>query len=88
MESIKELLISYAQLNGREVTEFDEAPSALEFMRFVALNRPFVVRGGVAGWKATAAWDAKYLYDVMMGQSINVAVTPEGYVHNRPPARE
>jgi peptidyl-lysine (3S)-dioxygenase / protease len=84
MEPIKNLLISYAELNSRDITEFDEAPSPLEFMRFVALNRPFVVRRGVARWKAATHWNVKYLCSAMRGQSIKVAVTPEGYVRYRP----
>ncbi|EDO00647.1 hypothetical protein SS1G_03120 [Sclerotinia sclerotiorum 1980 UF-70] len=44
-DPIAELLTTYIELNPSTVTVLDEAPSALEFMRFVSLNRPFVVRG-------------------------------------------
>jgi jumonji domain-containing protein 7 len=44
MDPIKELLMTYNELNSSIITVLDEPPSALEFMRFVALNRPFVVR--------------------------------------------
>lgn len=44
-DSISLLLTTYNELNSSTITVLDEAPSALEFMRFVSLNRPFVVRG-------------------------------------------
>jgi len=78
MDPIVELLETYDELNSSEVTELFEEPSALEFMRFVALNRPFVVRGGVAQWKATRSWNFQYMADIMDGQNVNVAVTLKG----------
>ena len=45
-DPIRTLLESYNELNGSQITELEEVPSPLEFMRFVSLNRPFVVRGG------------------------------------------
>ncbi|OCK85686.1 Clavaminate synthase-like protein [Lepidopterella palustris CBS 459.81] len=47
-------------------------------MRYVARNRPFVVRKGAEDWTARKAWNAKYLVDVMGRQLVNVAVTPHG----------
>lgn len=44
-DPIAELLTTYNELNSPTITVLDEAPSALEFMRFVSLNRPFIVRG-------------------------------------------
>ncbi|PQE15575.1 phospholipase A2 protein [Rutstroemia sp. NJR-2017a BBW] len=44
VDPIRELLMTYNELNSSTITVLDEPPSALEFMRFVALNRPFVVR--------------------------------------------
>jgi jumonji domain-containing protein 7 len=78
MDPIIELLETYDELNSSEITELFEEPSALEFMRFVALNRPFVVRGGAVQWKATQSWNVKYLAKIMEGQNVNVAVTPNG----------
>lgn len=77
-DPIVELLKTYRELNSDDIVELFEEPSALEFMRFVALNRPFVVRGGVTNWKATRSWNMRYLKDNMMGQHVNVAVTKYG----------
>lgn len=73
-----ELLQSYSELNSSRIDELDESPSALEFMRFVAMNRPFVVRGAIADWKATKKWTDSYLREILKEQHINVAVTPYG----------
>ncbi|KAH7092054.1 cupin-like domain-containing protein [Paraphoma chrysanthemicola] len=47
-------------------------------MRFVARNRPFVVKNGAKDWKARKKWSATYLTDVLRGQNVNVALTPHG----------
>jgi jumonji domain-containing protein 7 len=79
-EPIAELLITYSELNSPKIDELAEPPSALEFMRYVARNRPFVIRGGASEWKATKMWNISVLKDLLKDQSVNVAVTPEGYV--------
>ncbi|TQS32853.1 hypothetical protein Golomagni_06821 [Golovinomyces magnicellulatus] len=75
---ITDLITAYNELNPTSVTELESEPSPLEFMRFVARNTPFVVRGGASSWKAVQKWDSKYLLDAMKGQQVNVAVTPYG----------
>jgi len=77
-DPIVELLTSYHELNSSTVEELNESPSALEFMRYVARNRPFVVRGGAVEWKATRTWNTSTLKDILSAQSVNVAVTPAG----------
>jgi jumonji domain-containing protein 7 len=77
-DPISELLTTYTELNSSRIDELTEAPSALEFMRYVARNRPFVVRGGAKHWRATRTWDVQTLKELLEGQSVNVAVTPEG----------
>jgi len=79
-DPIVSLLQTYNELNSPLIEELYEVPSALEFMRYVALNRPFVVRGGAQDWEATKSWDVGTLKKLLEGQSVNVAVTPEGYV--------
>jgi peptidyl-lysine (3S)-dioxygenase / protease len=78
LDPIAELLTTYAELNSSRIDELAEVPSALEFMRYVARNRPFVVRGGARGWKATRTWNVGTLKALLEGQSVNVAVTPRG----------
>ena len=69
---------SYHELNAAVVDELREEPSPLEFMRYVAKNRPFVVRRAAAEWDAVQKWDANYLRQVMGNSPVNVAVTPLG----------
>ncbi|KAK7910853.1 hypothetical protein PG985_013334 [Apiospora marii] len=44
-DPIAELITTYNELNSSVVEELAEEPSPLEFMRYVARNTPFVVRG-------------------------------------------
>ncbi|KAF2429189.1 phospholipase A2 [Tothia fuscella] len=76
--TIKDLIINYHELNSNVIDELFEEPSALEFMRYVARNRPFVVRKGAQDWPACRKWNASYLKEVMCGQMVNVAITPLG----------
>lgn len=77
-EAISELISSYHELNGASIDELSEEPSPLEFLRAVASNRPFVVRGGAANWRALQKWDASCLREKMRDQEVMVAVTPNG----------
>ncbi|KAF2462082.1 putative pla2g4b [Lineolata rhizophorae] len=77
-DPIGELLKSYNELNRSGVDELDEEPSPLEFMRYVARNRPFVARKCAADWKACVRWNADYLTNVVGAQLVNVAITPLG----------
>ncbi|KAH7343017.1 phospholipase A2 [Rhexocercosporidium sp. MPI-PUGE-AT-0058] len=72
------LLETYNSLNPSTITTLTSLPSPLEFLRFVAQNRPFVIRGGAAGWKAVREWNVASLKEVLDGVSVNVAVTPIG----------
>lgn len=80
LDPIIELLTTYSELNSTAIDELPEVPSPLEFMRYVARNRPFVIRGGASGWKATTTWNVATLKESLAGQIVNVAVTPDGYV--------
>jgi hypothetical protein len=79
-QALENLIITYHELNSSAVDELTSEPSPLEFMRYVARNRPFVVRGGAAHWYATQRWNAEYLRSVMGSSKVNVAVTPAGFV--------
>lgn len=76
--ALRALLENYRDLNPSTTDILLETPTALEFMRYVARNRPFVVRGGAAEWRATRDWDVEYLKDRMGNARINVAITPSG----------
>jgi peptidyl-lysine (3S)-dioxygenase / protease len=77
---IEELIISYNELNSSRIEELDEEPSALEFMRFVSRNTPFVIRGAASEWQAVKLFNPNYLRGVMGEQLVRVAVTPKGWV--------
>jgi jumonji domain-containing protein 7 len=77
-KAIEELIVSFGELNPGQVEELEEDPSPLEFMRSVARNTPFVIRGGASNWKAMRKWDADYLNAALSGQTVKVAVTPKG----------
>ena len=83
MDPIVELLTSYADLNASHVVELNTEPSPLQFMRFVALNTPFVVKNATLDWRATKLWSSSYFRRVLKGQFVNVAVTPFGYDTSR-----
>ncbi len=76
-DAITEMIISYHELNG-DVDEMSEEPSALDFMRFVAKNRPFVVRRGCSTWPAVRKWNSNYLREALATTPVKVAVTPKG----------
>ena len=84
-DPVTELLTTYNELNLPTADELTDVPSPLEFMRYVARNRPFVVRGGASDWEATKTWNVETLKELLKGQSVNVAVTPEGCVYKIPP---
>lgn len=77
-DPVSNAIINYHDLNAAVVDEFEGEPSPLEFMRYVAKNRPFVARQAAADWASLSKWNAQYLRDVMEGQSVNVATTPFG----------
>lgn len=79
-DPLAELLTNYNELNASVVDELHEEPSPLEFMRYVSRNTPFVVRGGADTWTATRTWNLGRLKDLLRGQTVNVAVTPKGFV--------
>lgn len=79
-DPISELIITYNELNSPLAEELQEEPSPLEFMRYVARNTPFVVRKAASGWQASKHWDVSFLKETLVGQDVNVAVTPKGYV--------
>jgi len=79
-DSISELITCFNDINGNLIDELHEEPSPLEFMRYVARNAPFVVRGGASSWEAVRVWNASYLERTLANHTVNVAVTPNGCV--------
>ena len=78
-EATTNMLTAYHELNG-DIHIVAEEPSPLAFMRYVAKNRPMIVRQGCSKWRAVSEWDAAYLREVMKDKPVKVAVTPYGLV--------
>jgi jumonji domain-containing protein 7 len=76
--STEDLMNTYHEVNSSTIDELDEEPSPLEFMRYVAKNRPFVIRKGAAGWYACRKWNADFLRENVGDAMVQVAVTPFG----------
>lgn len=72
------MITGYHELNSSFVDELTEEPTPLEFMRYVHLNRPFVVRKGAKDWTAVQQWDVAYLKSKLDDTPVNVACTPFG----------
>ena len=77
-DPLENLMRNYHELNAAVVDELHEEPSALEFMRYVSKNIPFVVRQAAVEWKAFEKWDASYLRQQLGDEEVKVAVTPSG----------
>jgi jumonji domain-containing protein 7 len=53
-------------------------------MRYVACNRPFVVRRGASQWHAVQTWTSDYLKSRIGHCRVKVAITPNGYEIQQP----
>ena len=73
-----ELLEDYSQVNSPHIDVLHEQPSPLSFLRYVAKNRPFVLRGGCSHWPAVQKWSVPYLLEAMGNAEVDVAETPLG----------
>lgn len=76
--SIEDLITTYQEVNSAQIDDLDEEPSPLEFMRYVAKNRPFVIRKGASDWYACRKWNAEFLREEAGDAMVQVAVTPFG----------
>jgi jumonji domain-containing protein 7 len=79
LDAISELITNYNELNSCVIEELADEPSPLKYMQYVARNTPFVVRSGAAAWKAVREWNATSLEDILGNETVNVAVTPNGF---------
>ncbi|KAL8660520.1 MAG: hypothetical protein Q9202_006475 [Teloschistes flavicans] len=77
-EALVELISAYHELNGNYVDELEQPPSPLDFLQYVARNRPFVVRKAAVTWPAVSLWSSDYLAAVMKDSTVKVAITPSG----------
>ncbi|GAA5892646.1 cupin-like domain-containing protein [Sporobolomyces salmoneus] len=71
---------SYQEYNSSTCTELSSTPSPLEFHRFVAANRPVVIRR--QGYRDRVAalknWTDRYLVETMEDRQVNISVDPTG----------
>ena len=79
METHFEALIrTYHELNSEHIDVLDSEPSPIQFMKYVAKNRPFLVKAGCSAWAAVRKWDEAYLTRKMEKGAVKVAITPYG----------
>ncbi|BGP15044.1 hypothetical protein JCM10213v2_002999 [Rhodosporidiobolus nylandii] len=74
---LRKLVRDYQSLNGSQVDELSAAPTPLEFSRFVAANRPVVVRGA-GEIAALDRWTDAYLIERLGQREVNISVSPKG----------
>lgn len=61
--------------------ELETVPTALEFARFVAANRPCVIRRGAQQQQLPALdrWTDEYLVEKLADRALRISATPSGY---------
>jgi jumonji domain-containing protein 7 len=75
------LIKTYHDYNPSSITQFARSPTALEFMRFVSCNQPFIIRRNLERTPfddLTKIWTPEYLGERMRGERVQVAITPHG----------
>ncbi|GAA6046352.1 hypothetical protein JCM3770_004878 [Rhodotorula araucariae] len=70
----------YQSLNPSFIPELDAVLSPLEFARFVAANRPVVIRGAGQAMRIAALerWTDEYLVEKLADRELDISATPEG----------
>ncbi|GAA5904713.1 hypothetical protein JCM6882_008354 [Rhodosporidiobolus microsporus] len=77
--SLRKLVKDYQSLNSATVPELSSPPTPLAFSRFVAANRPVVVRGGgIGAVPALDKWSDQYLNDRLGDKEVQISVSPLG----------
>ncbi|GAA6004965.1 hypothetical protein JCM10207_008465 [Rhodosporidiobolus poonsookiae] len=76
--ALRALVSDSQSLNSSVCVELDAPPSPLEFSRFIAANRPLVVRGCGKDVDALEKWTDDYLVEAMQEKEVQIAVSPEG----------
>ena len=77
-EVTRELIDAYHSTNSTSIDVLLANPTAIQFLGYLAKNRPFVVRGSCRDWPAVQKWDVRYLTKMMGDTEIEVAETPCG----------
>lgn len=79
-KALQVLMRDYDSLNSSQVSELHSTPTPVEFSRFVAANRPVVIRGQGQreGIVALEKWTDQYLVNKLQGKKVAIAVSPDG----------
>lgn len=79
MEShFQDLIRTYHELNSEHIDVLDSEPSPTQFMKYMAKNRPFLVKAGCSAWAAVRKWNEAYLTQKMGKGAVKIAITPHG----------
>ena len=73
-----EMLEAYSETNNDYIDLLSEEPTPLDFMRYVAKNRPFIVKQGCSTWPAVRKWNIDYMLQKMGDAKVDIAQTPYG----------
>jgi jumonji domain-containing protein 7 len=65
----------YQDLNSSTVDFVDQIPSSVEFSRFVASNRPLIIRGRQKHQLALKKWSNDYLLQSMGENLVEIGVS-------------
>ncbi|GAA5986594.1 hypothetical protein JCM10908_003817 [Rhodotorula pacifica] len=78
--ALRRYVRDYQSLNASAVTELETVPSPLDFARFVAANRPCVIRGGARYQQLPALdrWTDEYLIEKLAEKALRISATPSG----------
>ncbi|GAA5841377.1 hypothetical protein JCM9279_000631 [Rhodotorula babjevae] len=79
-KALRKLVKEQQGLNPSQVTELDGVPSSTDFARFVAANRPAVMRGAgrQLGVPALDRWTDDYLVEKLAERELEISATPHG----------
>jgi len=79
-KALRKLIKEQQSLNPSRVTELDGVPSPAAFSRFVAGNRPVVMRGAGRELQIPALerWSDEYLVEKLAERELDISATPEG----------
>lgn len=70
---------SFQGSESSRVLDLEGTPSAAEFAKAVAVNRPVVIRGqGRRTGTPSVQWSNRYLVDKLQGKRVSIAVSPNG----------
>lgn len=76
--TLQRMVHDYQSFNSSTPDSLDRSPTALEFSKYVHLNRPLVIRGEGARYAGMQHWSEEYLVEKMAQRMLAITITPDG----------